>query len=60
MLEQLFENAPVGIAIDQHPGYLEGELLWPAENQTYQKFECFFTRKNGNGPARKILEQSEA
>jgi len=38
---------------------LDGTLLWPTANDNYQKFECFFTRMDGNGPAREILAQSE-
>lgn len=38
---------------------LDGELLWPVTNKHYQKFECFFTRRNGTGPARELLVKSE-
>ncbi|NGP87687.1 PAS domain S-box protein [Fodinibius halophilus] len=37
---------------------LDGQILWPNNSSSYQKFELIFTKQNGNGPARNWLPQT--
>jgi len=47
------------ILIDPLVKQLQGNFLWPSSDGDYQKFELIFTKQNGNGPGRKLLENSE-
>jgi PAS domain S-box-containing protein len=37
---------------------LDGQLIWPNNGKSYQKFEFIFEKKNSNGPARRLLDNS--
>ncbi|WP_138431490.1 PAS domain S-box protein [Fodinibius saliphilus] len=38
---------------------LDGQMLWPNESSSYQKFELIFAKQNGNGPARNWLPEAK-
>jgi len=52
------ESSLSNVLINTLVKQLDGVLLWPNQDETYQKFECIFTKRNGCGPARELIEQT--